>query len=1206
MRAKIIVFSLFLIFPTATLRPAIEFFLPQQPARLPFLTAKDAKKKQHKKVTTEFEEFQKNHIEKNKKINATLETIAKDAAELEKQKAAPKSPEILHYFNKKNDLLTNQKQHLVLIQNTIKNIEETYEKNIQVLEKTIDFLQAPRTQGLKTVYSWQELRAAQKQATDTLQEITEEEKKKDDLNKIKNKERELINSLKKQAEINLKERDKVVSDAKSGDKKEMLAIPIQDTEDLYNQENHLLEQKIDLSDHKIKLLEQEARLKENEIDLLKNQHIRQKETLSLIEDLLVLTLSDVDFARKELDEAQQKERKERDEIDKKIKPKEAEKGRVSIQQDAFRRKINTFPDDKKDTVNYYLNESESSRLHALYAVLEKDIKLLESKKLVAAQATQLKDLQYQLVDIRYKISTQKLDLDEFLNKYLNLKHVATQTLEEYKKEREKISIKQLDVGRKKEDLKLEKNKLLEKKDTVFKDQAPALQTIIKRLTVIKQLLKQQVDLSNEYLVVISALISKQEEINSQYELIIETIERRKNYEGLWKVSPKAISFEDFKRSLLEAENFFKEFFWDTPQYLGPSVLLAAIKTITFYDILALFFFLFFFLFIFACLKIILQFMLKRATLRLTGDRKNIGFLSLNIIISLLKFGLEHLGVMLGWVFIYAHIIFDFKFIFSTISFFAKPYYVSMFYLLTIPIFVYLSRELLISLKELNRRLSFFFFAEKLQDRFVLLITFVCYSTATLLPLRRAFLSYYPDQPTIFPAVLIGAYSLVLVITVLLFFSKEDVLRLIPERYTFLVWIKQQIDAHYYPVFFFIMSLLILSNPYIGYSNLAWFLAFVVPSTALLISALFIVHYYIRKYSVFLFMKEEEEEIIDKFEHAKTYYGFVVIFSFFTLMIVTFILVARIWGFAYAPADLWRLFSTELVIPIGPEHKLGLVQLVSLILFIVGGFIASSLLHKFVLNKLFDILRTEPGAQNTYSRILHYAIILSASVLGFMFIHLENMFWYVGTLLSVAAGFAVKDLAADYIAGFLVLIERPIEIGNFIMVEDNERARGTVHKIDARTTTIVNIYNHSMIIPNKDLIAKKIDNWSKGRFATGFDIRIRVDYKSDPDLTKNIITEVIQSNPTILRVPRLIVRLEDFEESALFFLARAFISTRRVKEQWTIASTIREEIFKAFKEKGIHFAFPQRVLHMEEKKFHNFDQSPSSSSQSPIQFKFDSQ
>ncbi|MBX9830960.1 mechanosensitive ion channel [Candidatus Babeliales bacterium] len=1205
MRAKIIVLSLLFIFSGTPLCPMMDFFTPQKQTRLPFLTEKDAKKKQHKKVASELEEFKKSNSEKNKKIAQSIDAITKDMAELEKQKATPQSPELLSYINKKMDIFANQKQHLILIQNTLKNIEETYEKNIQVLEKTLEFLQTPRAQGLKTVYSWQELRTAQKQAADTWQEITEEEKKKEDSNKLKNKERELITSLKKQVEINIKERDKVVAEAKVGDKKDSLVIPIQDTEDLYNQENNLLEEKISLTENKIKLIEQEVRLKENEIDLLKHQHIKQKETLAIIEDLLVLTLSDVDFAKKELDEAQQKERKERDELDKKIKPKETEKGRLSIQQDTFRRKLNSFPEDKKDTVNYYLTESESHRINTQYAVLEKDIKLLEGKKLLAAQATQLKDLQYQLVDIRYKLSTQKLDLDEFLNKYLNLKNVAAQTLEEYKKEREKISIKQLDVGRKKEVLKLEKNKLLEKKDTLFKDQALALQTITKRLAVIKQLLKQQVDLSNEYLVVVSALIGRQEDINHQHALIIETIERRKNYEGLWKVSPKAISFEDFKRSLLEAENFFKEIFWDTPQYLGPSVLLAAIKTITFYDILALFFFLFFFLFIYACLKIILQFMLKRATIRLTGDRKNIGFLSLNIAISLLKFGLEHLGLIFGWIFIYVHIIFDFKFIFSTISFFAKPYYVSMFYLLTIPIFVYLSRELLVSLKELNRRLSFFFFAEKLQDRFLLLITFFCYSTATLLPLRRAFLSYYPDQPTIFPAVLIGAYSLALVIIVLLFFSKEDVLRLIPERYTFLVWIKQQIDAHYYPVFFFIMSLLILSNPYIGYSNLAWFLAFVVPSTALLISALFIAHYYIRKYSVFLFMKEEEEEIIDKFEHAKTYYGFVVIFSFLTLTIITFILVARIWGFAYAPADLWRLFSAELVIPIGPEHKLGLVQLVELILFIVGGFVASSLLHKFVLNKLFDILRTEPGAQNTYSRILHYAIILSSSVLGFMFIHLENMFWYVGTLMSVAAGFAVKDLAADYIAGFLVLIERPIEIGNFIMVDDSEKARGTVHKIDARTTTVVNIYNHSMIIPNKDLIAKKVDNWSKGRFATGFDIRIRVDYKSDPDLTKNIITEVIQSNPTILRVPRLIVRLEDFEESALYFLARAFISTRRVKEQWTIASTIREEIFKAFKEKGIHFAFPQRVLHMEEKKFHSFDQSPPSPS-SPIQFKFDSQ
>jgi small-conductance mechanosensitive channel len=360
----------------------------------------------------------------------------------------------------------------------------------------------------------------------------------------------------------------------------------------------------------------------------------------------------------------------------------------------------------------------------------------------------------------------------------------------------------------------------------------------------------------------------------------------------------------------------------------------------------------------------------------------------------------------------------------------------------------------------------------------------------------------------------------------------------------------------------------LSNPYIGYSNLAVFLAFAFPSSIFIIYGVFVAHFYIRKYAIFLFMKESDEEVSDKFEHAKTYYGFFVIFSFLLLLLASIILIARIWGGDFTPIDLWRLLSETLVLPIGIDRKLGFVQLISLILFIVGGFFTSSLIHRFVLNKLFDILKTEPGTQNTISKIFHYIIVSLSILLGFVSIHLEQVIWYIGTLLAVGLGLALKDILTDYVSGFFVLIERPIEIGSYIRVDNNPDLQGTVQKIDARTTTIMNRLNHSVILSNKDLVTKVISNWSKGRFAVGFEIKVSIDYKSNIDEVKKTLIEVLQSNPTILRVPNILVRLEDFEEHALYFLVRAFISARRVQEQWNIAALLREDIFKAFREKGI--------------------------------------
>ena len=181
------------------------------------------------------------------------------------------------------------------------------------------------------------------------------------------------------------------------------------------------------------------------------------------------------------------------------------------------------------------------------------------------------------------------------------------------------------------------------------------------------------------------------------------------------------------------------------------------------------------------------------------------------------------------------------------------------------------------------------------------------------------------------------------------------------------------------------------------------------------------------------------------------------------------------------------------------------------------------------------------------------------------------------MLGIGLGLALKDVLADFVAGFFVLIERPIEIGNYIQIDDVE---GTVQKISPRTTTIVNSRNFAIFIPNKDLLAKQITNWSHLKFAIGFEIQIRVTHEADPEFVRKIILETLQSHPTVLKLPACICRLEDIEADALCFLSRLFINTQRVKEGKTIAAELRTKLVKAFKENGIKFAKPQRVVYID--------------------------
>ena len=93
------------------------------------------------------------------------------------------------------------------------------------------------------------------------------------------------------------------------------------------------------------------------------------------------------------------------------------------------------------------------------------------------------------------------------------------------------------------------------------------------------------------------------------------------------------------------------------------------------------------------------------------------------------------------------------------------------------------------------------------------------------------------------------------------------------------------------------------------------------------------------------------------------------------------------------------------------------------------------------------------------------------------------------------------------------------------------------------------------------------------------MQFTVAYGEDPVAVRAILKEVVEGDPRILRVPRVIYRLNNFSENGMEFLVRAFISARRVREQWDISSDLRLGLFTKLVEQGIKIAYPHRVLHL---------------------------
>ncbi|KKQ48845.1 MAG: hypothetical protein US69_C0013G0022 [candidate division TM6 bacterium GW2011_GWF2_38_10] len=1106
-----------------------------------------------------------------KTINKNLTLVNHELAQTQ-AKIKKTQDESFDYINKKISILTARKQLLTNHQELWKEFITLIESHIALLKNKIEFQLNVEKQKPNPVYSWSDFKAAQTKYAENTAALESHAKKLDALKKQIGIEKEHITFAQKQLDNRQKEQERLTQDATTSTSHAESVITIRQKSDILTQEIAQLEEKIDYTKLKIEKLTFDEKYQEDELSFLHTKLQQEKMLLDTIEKRLMLDIKDVEIAKTDWTEETKKAIQQKEKFTKEQEEKISEKEQLSLDLAFVREKLKTLQAeiDIESNGEARLAQSNAQRIETNIQRIEKELLLINSKKDQIDISVKTKEMHYLMIDLRYRLRQEDATFDELLSSFKNKYDTEAVLLKSFKDKRFESIHSLIENKRTSEDIK-QKTAVLKDQKIEQKIEQPILHAIIKNYNEIRKELVQTTQITQDFLAVCEDIILQQENVLKSYTLIINDLESRKMIQSIWKRSPQAISFKAFLIGLSEAEVIAKKFFWDTPAHISPSALISTIKNLSAKDLFSclLFFLLFFALF--ALMRFIVWITHYKSSQLIQKKTTQTKTLYYNIFNAITSFASEHFTSIFSLLFIYAHLVFNFRFIFNLLKAYASPYNIALFHLISIPILVYLSGALLTELKELNKRLSYLFFTENFQERFLTLLSFIFYSTALILPLKAAFTTYSGGHPISFPSILMAGYSLFVLVVILLFFNKEDVLTIIPQGTQFTIWLKRKIEKYYYPVFGFIMSLLILSNHSIGYSNLAWFLAFAVPLSLGILYLLFLIHHYIRQYSVFLFMIEDEDEIRDKYEHAKTYYGFFVIVSFLALLFVTVIALARIWGLNVSPLDLWNLLSNTWVIELGSGNKLGFVQFVTLVMFIIGGFLTSSLVYKFILNKLFDILRTEPGLQNTITRVLHYLIIGVAIILGMVTIHIDYyIILTVGGMLTVGLGLALKEILTDFVGGFLILLERPIEIGNYIQIDS---LRGTVHKISARTTTIVTSKNHSIIVPNRELLSKILINWGRGRFAVGFEVDVRVCHETDPDLVKKLLLGIAQNNSTILRVPSSIVRLEAFEENALYFFLRVFISARRVKDQWEVASQLRNEIIKTFKEHNVKLAWP---------------------------------
>lgn len=181
-------------------------------------------------------------------------------------------------------------------------------------------------------------------------------------------------------------------------------------------------------------------------------------------------------------------------------------------------------------------------------------------------------------------------------------------------------------------------------------------------------------------------------------------------------------------------------------------------------------------------------------------------------------------------------------------------------------------------------------------------------------------------------------------------------------------------------------------------------------------------------------------------------------------------------------------------------------------------------------------------------------------------------------LLVGLGLGLQTLFQDIISGIFILLDKALLINDIIEIEGKV---GRVFEIKLRTTRAVTIDNRVLVIPNHKFLTHSLYNWTQNGKSTVEAINIGVAYGSDVEKVKQLLIQVAQEHPKVLKSRYCDVLFMDFGESALQF--RLLFTINNSFSHLKIKSDLRFEIDKKFREHKIQIPFPQRDIHLIQNK-----------------------
>lgn len=259
-----------------------------------------------------------------------------------------------------------------------------------------------------------------------------------------------------------------------------------------------------------------------------------------------------------------------------------------------------------------------------------------------------------------------------------------------------------------------------------------------------------------------------------------------------------------------------------------------------------------------------------------------------------------------------------------------------------------------------------------------------------------------------------------------------------------------------------------------------------------------------------------------------------------------------------------------------DQKYSALSLVILLGLTIGMWFAARLVAQLFRVYILERARVESRLQDIVGILVQYGLLFLGLIVLLQAFGIDvSSLTILASVLGVGIGFGVQNIANNFISGFIITLERPIQVGDFIQIGE---LVGIVKQVGARSTEITTLDKVTIIVPNSRFLESEVINWSHGDPISRLRVPVGVAYGSDIARVKTALLEAVKRHPEVLLRPEPEIWFQSFGDSSLNFEIMAWTGDPR--KQFRVKSDLNYAIEASLRHYDVEIPFPQCDMNLQ--------------------------